>query len=80
MVNNTAVVERHRGHGLGIFIKARMNAWLRAQRPDQTGIVTAVVNDAMLRVNEKLGFRSFLTTVVLNAGIDSLRIEPEVGK
>ncbi|HJP75265.1 MAG TPA: GNAT family N-acetyltransferase [Pseudonocardiaceae bacterium] len=80
VVNNTAVVERHRGHGLGVFIKARMNAWLRAERPDQTVIVTSVVNDAMVRVNEKTGFRSFLTTVVLNAELDSLRVEPEVGK
>jgi GNAT superfamily N-acetyltransferase len=80
VVNNTAVVERHRGHGLGVFIKARMSAWLHEQRPDQTGIVTAVVSEAMMRVNEKIGFRSFLTTVVLNAELDSLRVEPEVGK
>lgn len=80
VVNNTAVVRAHRGRGLGVFIKARMNAWLRAERPDQTGIVTSVVSDHMLRVNEKIGFRTVQTTVVLNAGLDSLRVEPEVGK
>ena len=82
IVNNTAVLEAHRGHGLGVFVKARMSAWLHAQRPAYAWISTstAASNAHMIRINERIGFRAWLTTNVLNAEIDSLRIDPESEK
>jgi GNAT superfamily N-acetyltransferase len=77
VVNNTAVVEAHRGHGLGVFVKARMSAWLHAERPAYDWILTstAASNEHMIKVNERIGFRTWLTTVVLNAELDSLRLD-----
>ena len=76
VVNNTAVLEQHRGHGLGVFVKARMSAWLHAERPAYQWIVTstAASNGHMIRVNQRIGFRIELTEVVVNAEIDSLSI------
>jgi GNAT superfamily N-acetyltransferase len=76
VVNNTAVLEQHRGHGLGVFVKARMSAWLHAERPEHQWIVTstAASNEHMIRVNQRIGFRIELTAVVVNAEIDSLSI------
>jgi hypothetical protein len=30
----------------------------------------------MIRVNERIGFRTWLTTVVVNAELDALRLDP----
>ena len=75
IVNNTAVLQQHRGHGLGVFVKARMTAWLRARRPAYRWIATstAASNEHMIRINERIGFRSWLRTVVVNADIADLR-------
>ncbi|SEF59479.1 Acetyltransferase (GNAT) family protein [Thermomonospora echinospora] len=56
---DTAVVPEHRGRRLGIWLKAAMLEWLRAERPDVREIETdnADDNSHMLAVNEELGFR-----------------------
>jgi GNAT superfamily N-acetyltransferase len=56
---DTAVVPEHRGKRIGIWVKAVMLEWLRAERPDVREIETdnADDNSHMLAVNEELGFR-----------------------
>ncbi|WP_067471427.1 GNAT family N-acetyltransferase [Actinomadura hibisca] len=56
---DTAVVPAHRGRRLGIWVKAAMLEWLRAERPEVREIETdnAGDNAHMLAVNEELGFR-----------------------
>jgi len=54
----TAVIPAHRGHGLGLVLKAAMLCWLRDTEPDLRVIQTwnAASNAHMLRVNRRLGF------------------------
>jgi GNAT superfamily N-acetyltransferase len=56
---DTAVVPGHRGRRIGIWVKAAMLEWLRAERPDVREIETDNADDNvhMLAVNEELGFR-----------------------
>jgi GNAT superfamily N-acetyltransferase len=56
---DTVVVPGHRGRRLGIWVKAAMLEWLRAERPEVTEIETDNADDNrhMLAVNEELGFR-----------------------
>jgi mycothiol synthase len=77
VVDSTAVVGRHRGHGLGVFVKARMCAWLHGRRGDYAAILTSTSadNEHMIRVNERVGFRTGLTTAVLSAELDAIRLD-----
>jgi GNAT superfamily N-acetyltransferase len=61
---DTAVVPEHRGNGLGLWVKAAMLEWLRAEWPDVAEIETdnAEDNAHMLNVNERLGFRHLRQT------------------
>ncbi|MEU4494914.1 GNAT family N-acetyltransferase [Streptomyces sp. NPDC023998] len=61
---DTAVVPAHRGHGLGVRVKASMLQWLRAEHPHLTEVETdnATDNTHMLAVNEQLGFRAYRRT------------------
>ena len=54
----TAVTRPHRGHRLGLLVKAAMLQWL-AGRSRKSGIVTfnAVQNEHMVAVNDQLGHR-----------------------
>lgn len=56
---DTGVLAAYRGRGLAEWVKADMVAWLRTQCPRLRLISTwnAVVNEPMLRVNERLGYR-----------------------
>jgi RimJ/RimL family protein N-acetyltransferase len=56
---DTAVVPEHRGRRIGIWVKAAMLDWLRAERPEVGEIETDNSDDNvhMLAVNEELGFR-----------------------
>lgn len=60
---DTVVVPAHRGHGLGLWVKAEMLRWLAA---DSAGVrrirtTTEPSNVHMLRINERLGFRRIRT-------------------
>ncbi|UQX03419.1 GNAT family N-acetyltransferase [Streptomyces sp. RerS4] len=61
---DTAVVPAHRGHGLGLWVKAAMLRRLRAEHPDVVEIETDNADDNvhMLAVNHRLGFRSYRRT------------------
>jgi RimJ/RimL family protein N-acetyltransferase len=74
VVGNTAVLEQHRGHRLGVFVKARMSAWLHEEQPAREWVMTMTNadNEHMIRVNERIGFTTTRTVVVLNAELDAL--------
>jgi GNAT superfamily N-acetyltransferase len=57
--HDTSVVAAHRGHRLGLLLKADMNLWLRDVQPQITEISTwnAESNDYMIGVNEAIGYR-----------------------
>jgi GNAT superfamily N-acetyltransferase len=57
--HDTSVVAAHRGHRLGLLLKADMNLWLRDEEPQVAEISTwnAESNDFMIGVNEAIGYR-----------------------
>ncbi|MDX6373892.1 MAG: hypothetical protein QOD98_2880, partial [Nocardioidaceae bacterium] len=57
--HDTSVVGAHRGHRLGLLLKADMNLWLREVQPQITEISTwnAESNGHMVAVNEAIGYR-----------------------
>jgi GNAT superfamily N-acetyltransferase len=57
--HDTSVVRAHRGHRLGLLLKAEMMLWLRETQPQLVSIDTwnAESNDRMIGVNEVLGYR-----------------------
>jgi GNAT superfamily N-acetyltransferase len=54
---DTSVVRAHRGHRLGLLMKAEMLRWISADRPEVAAADTwnAVTNHHMIAVNERLG-------------------------
>jgi ribosomal protein S18 acetylase RimI-like enzyme len=56
---DTSVVHAHRGHRLGLLLKAEMMRWLREEEPQLRWIVTgnAAANKHMIQINELLGYR-----------------------
>lgn len=56
--HDTSVVRSHRGHRLGLLLKAGMVQWLADQEPQLESIDTwnAESNDHMISVNEQLGY------------------------
>lgn len=57
--HDTAVAREHRGHRLGVLLKADMVRWLAEDEPQLATIDTwnAESNDHMIAVNELLGYR-----------------------
>jgi GNAT superfamily N-acetyltransferase len=57
--HDTAVAREHRGHRLGLLLKADMLLWLREAEPQLREIDTgnAETNAHMIAVNEQLGYR-----------------------
>lgn len=57
--HDTSVVRSHRGHRLGLLLKADMLRWLADAEPQLVSIDTynAESNDQMIGVNEVLGYR-----------------------
>ena len=57
--HDTAVARAHRGHRLGLLLKAGMLLWLAEAEPQLETIDTwnAESNDHMIAVNEALGYR-----------------------
>jgi GNAT superfamily N-acetyltransferase len=64
--SDTTVLPAHRGHGLGLWMKAAMLRRLRAEHPDTTEIRANNADDNrhMLAVNTALGFRPRRRTVM----------------
>lgn len=56
---NTIVLGPHRGHGLGLWLKAANCAWIQRDRPSSRRVHTwnADENDYMLDINTRLGYR-----------------------
>lgn len=57
--HDTTVLPKHRGHRLGLLLKADMVRWLRDVEPDVATIITdnAESNTHMIAVNERLGYQ-----------------------
>ena len=57
--HDTTVLPKHRGHRLGLLLKADMMRWLREAEPALETITTgnAESNAHMIAVNERLGYR-----------------------
>lgn len=64
---DTVVLPEHRGHRLGMAVKAANILQVRESEPTATAIITwnAEENRHMLRVNEELGFREILREAAL---------------
>jgi RimJ/RimL family protein N-acetyltransferase len=58
-------VAAHRGHGLGVAMKAAMMRWLLADCPELERVITttAAANTYMINVNLALGYRTVRTLV-----------------
>ncbi|HWG24613.1 GNAT family N-acetyltransferase [Actinospica sp.] len=71
---DTAVVERFRGHGLGRAVKAAMMRWLLAEFPDLERVVTnnAADNAHMLRVNEQVGYVYYADIGMFEASVEQV--------
>jgi hypothetical protein len=56
---DTCVVPAHRGHGLGLWIKAALTCWVREEHPEVVDVETwnAESNSHMLAVNTAVGYR-----------------------
>lgn len=61
----TGVLAAHRGHGLGVWIKAESIRLVRERHPELSGLVTDTVeeNAAMRRINADLGYLPTKTTI-----------------
>jgi hypothetical protein len=56
---NTLVLSHHRGHALGLWVKAANCEWIASDRPSSRRVHTwnADENDYMLDINTRLGYR-----------------------
>lgn len=57
--HDTTVVPEHRGHRLGLRLKAEMSCWLSEDEPQLRSVHTgnAETNSWMIAINERLGYR-----------------------
>jgi GNAT superfamily N-acetyltransferase len=69
--HDTSVVRAHRGHRLGLLLKADLLLWLHETQPQVDSIDTwnAESNDHMIEVNEKLGYRIMGRALAFQRGI-----------
>lgn len=72
---DTAVADRHRGRGIGKWIKAAMWRWLREAEPAATRLTTgnAPSNDAMLAINVAMGYEPLVEYGAWQAPTDEMR-------
>lgn len=70
----TGVLEAHRGHRLGRWLKAAMLDRIRRERPEARVVRTgnADVNAPMLAINEALGFRPARAMTIWQAEVDAI--------
>lgn len=66
---NTSVTRDHRGHGLGLRIKAESTRWLRGLYPDARWIFTFNNrgNEHMRAINRRMGYQ-YVNTWHIHAG------------
>lgn len=71
---DTAVLHSHRGHGLGLAMKAAMLHWVTVDVAGLTEVRTATgaANTHMAGVNHRLGFRTVRRSRVVNRELDGL--------
>jgi mycothiol synthase len=74
-VGDTAVDPAHRGNGLGKWLKAAMTRRILDEMPDVHWVITwnAGSNDAMLAINNQLGFRPAAVTTTWQLATSDLR-------
>lgn len=73
----TAVDPKHRGHALGKWLKAANIARALERWPEANKIITdnAYTNDAMLGINNQLGFQETLAWSAWQVNLDQLRAD-----
>ncbi|GLZ77477.1 N-acetyltransferase [Actinorhabdospora filicis] len=73
MQRDTAVLERYRGKGLGLWLKATMLTHLTRDRGDLATVITSTSreNTHMARINTALGFSEPATLLVFEQSIES---------
>lgn len=66
---NTLVMPEHRGHRLGLALKAATHRVLAERAPQMTSELTwnSHVNDQMISINEKMGYRVLLREVAFQS-------------
>ena len=76
-VGDTGVEPTHRGLGLGKWLKAAMTRKILDELPDVRWVITwnAGSNDAMLAINDQLGFRTAAVFVTWQIATDRLRAQ-----
>lgn len=74
---DTVVIPAHRRRGIGRWLKADMWQRLRTDHPDVVALDTsnAASNDAMLAINEAMGFRPLIAHAYWQAGVADLRAQ-----
>jgi mycothiol synthase len=71
---DTAVLDEHRGHGLGLALKGVMAHWLVSDHPEleRMETVTNADNEHMIRVNHQLGLTTVRTELVVAHDVETL--------
>jgi mycothiol synthase len=79
---DTAVLERHRGRGLGRCVKASMSRSLVADMPDLRRVLThtAITNTHMIATNRAVGYTDAWTQVVLTHDVGELARTIGIGR
>lgn len=74
-VGDTGVHAAHRGHALGKWLKAAITKRILAELPEVRWVITwnAGSNDAMLGINDQLGFRTAAVSTTWQIATDRLR-------
>lgn len=74
---NTSVARAHRGHGLGLRIKAESTRWLRGLHPEARWIYTFNNhgNEHMRAINRRLGYQQLRTWHIYSGAVESA-VEP----
>lgn len=73
-ISSTGVRAEHRGHALGKWLKAAMTLRVLNERPEVTDIRTenADSNDAMLGINQQMGYRPLIGTTKWEVTVDAI--------